>query len=116
MTTPKFHFGPPVVRVWIRLASKGFFWVVVYLYHVGAHFEAFNERVLTAPSVSSCIFFYHSNLAIGIMYVLKHDNMVVKHDIPKLRPLYVFKNEKKYDFKQRIVKQKTKTMKGPWRR
>ena len=42
------------------------FGVMGELYQVGACFEALDESVLTAPSVSSYIF-YHPKLAIGTM-------------------------------------------------
>ena len=37
------------------------------LCHVGACFEALDESILTAPTVSFCIYFHHPNLAIGTM-------------------------------------------------
>ena len=46
-----------------RLAIKGFWGIVVQLYHVGARFEGLDALVLTLASVLHC-FFYHPNFAI----------------------------------------------------
>ena len=51
----------PFMAILIQTQSRGWperdLGVMGELCHVGAHFEALDESVLTAPSVSSCIFF-----------------------------------------------------------